>query len=298
MNTENTEQAGQGGQLSKAEDPSKTNRGAVDDKVGRKKDPTYGPDGDDEMKADKKDAMGKSDTDSVGEDELRKSVDLLDGVLKKTASSRKDELLLKAQGEKLSAEETAELIKALQPSEDEGSTTAEIVKSLSHDQDEEFQKAIDASDFLSTFHGDMVDALSTLSQRLEKSLSDRDEMDSALCKSLRDIGKVTLAQGQLIKSMRDQLSSWGRQPAQPPKSGGILHKGFAGQPGAQGGPDAEHRLSVGDVKAGLSQMIKSAVDAGQKEHADELLKASATYESTHQISEDLLNKVRALRSGN
>ena len=247
-------------------------------------------DGDDEIKADKDDAAQKA---QVADDDLVKSMDALDAIIANSKVNRQQDLLTKASNGSITAEERAELAKSL--TGDEQTETEALVKGLQRENDEEFAKAIDASSFLETFHGDLVKALESVSSRLEKSEAARDESFFVLAKGLRDLGRVALVQGQQIRGLTEALQSWGRAPERGPRSmgAGPLAKSFGTEPAAQGGPEAQgSNLTKGMILRTLNRWTEEAFTKGDSMRGEALNTAVVRFESSNQIDPGLLDEVR------
>lgn len=248
-------------------------------KNDEKKEAAKPSDTDDELKADKKDAMAKStdaNSDSVDLDAaLAKSMDKLAEVLAKSKTSRKDELLVKAQTAVLSEDEKAELFKALSGGEVEASD--DLKKSFG---DDELQKSItvDATGFLAGIHSGITESLGKLSDRISKSASAQEETNALLVKAVRDLCVVQQVQAKLTKSLQTQLAEWGRQPVGAPKSVGAMPRVV--EP-SRGAVQEDRQLSKSDVLNALEAGMKKALDAGNTGLADKFVFALSKYEATN-----------------
>lgn len=231
---------------------------------------------------------GAKKSEDLTEDDLQKSIDQLQKLTEDQVSSRKQQLLEKAQsGSDLSKAERDELFELLgkseQPKESLGSS---VVKSLS--ENDTLQKALDVSDFLQEQHNELVKSLTTLADHIEKSDSRQHEFNLVLARAVAGIG-------QLTKSLGERVGAVESQPARLPKSRGIsgaqpLEKSFAGSPATPSG-----QLSKGEVLDELETMVQESMQkslGGMTEDGVDLVTASSKYEQFNLISQGLLDQVQ------
>ena len=218
----------------------------------------------------------------VTEMDLEKSLELLgDLVNQNDPTSRKDQLLTKAQTGDLSADERDELFNVLGGSRgQEASMGTDIVKSIK--TNETISKALDVSDYLEAQHGELVKALSDVGDRVEASDTRQHEFNLVLAKAIVETGK-------LVKAMSTRLGVITQQPAHAPKSRGVsgvvpLHKSFAGGP-------AEDQLSKSMILGTMEKMAMASPD-GIAPCGEDLAIAVAKYEQTNMVSKALLNDIQ------
>lgn len=259
------------------------------------KNPLMKSDDEDEDDKEDKNPMAKS---ALVEEDLRKSMDMIEQVMAKSTKNRQAELMEKVSKGQASAEERAELAKSLMPATDESPLNTEVRKSLQQPENENFQKSIDATDFLEGIHTGVVEAVAKLATSIEKSMASTQETDFVLAKGLHDVMRVQMAQGELVKSLVQALKDWGAAPARAPKSTAaagavdVVKKGFAD------GPEGAETLSKSQALQALSGMIQKAGAANQIEFADQLISAATQLEVTGNLDPVLLPHIQEfLRNG-
>lgn len=243
---------------------------------------------DDEMKRDKMDKSIDSDT-------LGATIGLLQETLSKSQAGRTQELMQKGATVGLTSDESEELRKSL-AGEQEESLSNDIEKSMNGDEDLNKSMQLDVSGFLTGIQGSVTDALSAVANRLEKGFKDAEDTSFVLAKALLDVCKVQQAQAELIKSVKEDLANYGRQPAHAPRaarSSGqaeALSKGF----GPNGDEKPQMQLTKSDILETLHEMSLHKSYANQSRQLGD---AIAQYESVNEISPALLDRVVDFRKG-
>ncbi len=241
---------------------------------------------DDEPKADKMDK-------SINPEALDATIGLLENTLSKSTAGRTQELMQKGATQGLTAEESEELRKSLAGDLGEPSAVDQVTNAMSGDEDLNKSMQLDVSGFLSGIQDSITKALEGVAARMEKGFKDTEDNSFVLAKALLDVCKVQRAQAQLVKSLQDELASFGRQPASPPRAAQTprqaeaLAKGFG-----PGGAQPPVQLSKNDILQTLSDM---SLSKAYGEAAQDLGLAIARYESTNEISPALLQRVIAFR---
>lgn len=246
----------------------------------------------------KKPPFMKAEGGEVGIEELEKSLSKLEDIAKSSGAGRKEALLQKAQSpEGLTDDEKAELIKSLGGG-DEPSVAQTVTKSLAPTENEELAKSVNVTPYLDELNTALHSYCTDLAEVVEKSQARQDELSLVLVKGVADIGKTVIAQARLIKSLQDELSSFGQQPARAPKAQlaahQVMEKSFQGQ------APAGEEVSKAEVMSLLEQMHKSSIDGGNKGLAmcgEDLNMAIAKFENGNLISDALRAEVLSFRRG-
>mgnify|MGYP000474271920 CR=1 FL=1 len=230
---------------------------------------------------------------TVTEEELQKSLDKLQALAGEGSPvTRKDALLKKAQGEELSKSEKTELFRLL-GGETETPAAPALAKSIqdNFEENDTLQKAVDVSDYLDENQKALLKSLTVLSDRIESDGTRQHEFNLVLAKAMSGVGK-------LVKGMSERLGVLETQPARAPKSRGVqpgqvLQKGFVGQ-----APSDE--LSAPQILDGLDGLMQKSMSAGRggfSEGNENILNATARFESSRQISPSLLAEVKQHLNG-
>lgn len=221
---------------------------------------------------------------SLTADDLDKSLDQLEA-LASTESSRREDLLSKAQRGMLGDDERQELIQILESGG--GELAASLQKSYTDNQ--ALQDAIDVSDYLAANHQELIKSQTMLADAIEQGNTAQTEFNLILAKAVADVGR-------LVKSMSERLGVFEAQPARAPKSRGIpvndMQKSFGGQP-APG-----ESMSKSMVLDTLEAMHEDSLSKGMGGNVggEDLMHAIAKYESTNFISPALMDRVRHFRA--
>lgn len=171
--------------------------------------------GEDEGEDEESESEGYGDEDA--EEEMEKSLLALDALEKGLATletagkcelTRKDQLLEKARKSDLDPKERKELSAILEGNE--------FQKSL--EQEDQLMKAIDVSPALDVLASKMGEAIDLINSRLEKSMGDLGEFNSALADTLSAMGEVLSSQQRQIKILGDKLEKSLDMPARAPKA--------------------------------------------------------------------------------
>jgi len=248
--------------------------------------PDKGDPAEEEAKKEEEAEKGCKKSDDLDEDDLQKSLDLLNDLANEgDATSRKDYLLSKAQTETLDDGEREELFGILGGTDGapEPSLADEVVKGL--EENDEMQKAMDVSNFIDESSKEMVKAMRTLSDHVEQGDNRQHEFNLILARAVSETGKM-------VKSMSEALDVMSGQPARPPKSKGVqtMEKSFAGA------PPAGDQLSKSQILDELEVMNLESISKGMggaTEDGFDLTAASSKYEQFGQISPVLLRQVQA-----
>lgn len=235
---------------------------------------------------------------AVTEDDFQKSLDQLEAIAKTDdPASRKEELLAKAQtGEELSEGEREELFKALGGG-DAGDEVVDddpaIVKAVDAAMDpenngEQFQKALDVSEYLEQQHTALTASLGELAKAMDSSDQRQHSFNLVFAKAFHQVG-------ELVKGMSERLGVIERQPVRPPKTKGIpagdpqvVQKSFAD------GEAPSDQLSKIEILDGLESLMRKSIDGGKEGMSaggEDILHATAKYEQMNQISKALLVEV-------
>lgn len=246
-----------------------------DDKEGKEK-----------YDGDKKDDDDMDKSEGVTEDDLQKSLDMLDAFAKSEDSvSRKEELLSKAGEGNLTDEERDELFKAL-GGEDTAAAADDaepISKSMTENQT--IQDALDVSDYLAEQHTELVKSLDVVGEEIRKSDNRRHEFNLILAKAVSDIGN-------LVKAVSERIGVIETQPARAPKSTGVapLQKSFAGKPEGE-------QLTKSEILGAMEAMNMAALKKGETKIAGEdMLHSIAKFEQTNFISPKMMDAVKNFRA--
>lgn len=233
----------------------------------------------------KKDEPKKEDAEKAAvltEDDLKKSLHAIEGIVSSSPSARRDQLFAKSQSGAISATENAELIRILS-GQNVGGLGEGVSKAF---ESETLAKAVDVAPYLDELHTDIGAALGLLSTHVEKSDAARQEQVVVLAKAIHDIGTAQIEHMKLVKAIGERLGLAMRQPARAPRAvgAGALEKAFAGQP--QGG-----ELSKAQVMDLLFQMNVQSPD-GISKSGEPYTDAVAKFEQLNQISPPLLAEVQ------
>jgi len=253
---------------------------------------------------DDKDEMDKS-VSTISEDELSKSCEALEELVKGSLAGRKQELLKKAGDGSADDDEIKELRRLLKGKQPD-STEEQIEKSMATEGNEDLAKSIDVSDYLGEFHKSMTDSLSTLAKSLDKVELNSDQRTVALAKALLAVVRQTQRQEQILKSMADHLGGIRQQPVRGPRGaqnmGQAAARAEAIEKGLGGAPVGNRaQLSKNDVLDTLTMLLEKSLSTGSEgmsalagERYDE---AATKYEMTNQISPAMLSEVIQFRRG-
>lgn len=221
--------------------------------------------------------------------DLQKSLDKLAAFAEfGDAPSRKDRLLSKAANETLSKSEQEELFELLGGVAAVADEPGEaIVKSMG--ENDNLQKALDVSEYLQEQHTELVKSLRSVGEEIQKSDNRRHEFNLVMAKAIRDIGLM-------VKSMSEQMTIVGDQPARAPKSLGlggrsprVLQKSFAGSEGGES-------MSKAMVLDGLDGLMEESMSKGLNGaigNGEDIALATSKYEQTHMISKPMLLAVKS-----
>lgn len=260
-----------------------------------------GKDKEDMKNKDKDDDKTEKSVDQGGvtEERLQKSLDSLENLAAESPAARKDVLLAKAQSDEgLTAEENIELYKALGGEVEEQGLAEEVSKSLDPEQNEDLGATIDVTGYLGELNKSMQTFCFELADRVEKSQNRQDVLSLELCKGVASVGRAVLEQGKLIKSVQEQVASFGRTPARGPKAQlgpEAVQKSFAGS------APAGEELSKAEIGDSLSAMLKASVDGGKQGFSacgEDLGIAGAKFENGSQISPALYQEMIQFRRAN
>lgn len=241
-----------------------------------------------EEEEEKEEEKGKSmDVDqAVTEEELQKSLDALEEVIGEDSTTRKDALLSKAQTGELDDEERTELFQLL------GGESEDTAKSLTDEAleglrgNETIQKSLDVSEYLHEQQAELVSALATMGDAVEK--SDRRQHGFNLV-----LAKAVATQGKLVKAMSERMGILAKQPARAPKARGVstIEKGLGGQPPGSG---AEGQLSKSQVLDVMEAMHKESIDKGregQSRCGEDFLLSIEKYERSSRLSKAMHEEI-------
>ena len=195
--------------------------------------------------------------------------------------SRKDNLLHKAQtGQDLSKSERAELFDLLG---NKPQVKQPLAKSVTRglQSNDSIQKALDVSEYLAEQHNELTKSLGVLSTHIERSDSRQHEFNLVLAKAVADVGN-------LVKTMAEQMTVIGNQPAHAPKSKGVSGA-MALQKSMAGGQPEGAALSKAQV---LDTMEGILVDNLQKGgngilNGEDISTAITKFESFNQLSQNM-----------
>lgn len=226
----------------------------------------------------------------LSEDDLQKSLDRLSDIATEGSTvTRKDALLQKSLGgEDLSKAEKVELFNLLggETAEPEAPTLSKSVEET-FTENEVLQKATDVSDYLDENQKALIKSLGILADAHQAGETRQHEFNLVLAKAMSGVGK-------LVKGMSERLGVIESQPARAPKSRGVqpgqvLQKGFAGQAAA------EDQVGHAQILDGLETLMQKSVDAGRggfTEAGENIMLATAKFETSRQISPGLLQEIR------
>ena len=257
-----------------------------------------------DKKKDKAEMTAKKSESEVGltEEALVKSLEKLDAIAEEAPAARKDVLLSKAQNEELSDDEKVELFKALGGEvvgEENVGLAEEISKSIDPDYNEELAGTLDVTGYMAQLHKSIQDSVVFLADSLEKSEHAQNEKFLVLCKGLSDVGKISLYQGRIIKSLQEKIDNLGGQPARAPKArlgpGNALSKSFVGA----GGGDSGEELSKADIQNTLDAMHEASLEKGNKGFSaggEDINMAITKFENGSQISPALWQEMMQFRT--
>lgn len=199
----------------------------------------------------------------VTEEELKKSMDKLEGIVANTPEGRKNALFAKGGKEGLSEAENLELMKLLGGEPIGKSLKTDVAGVLT--PSDTLEKSLDVSPFIEHLNENLTKSMLVVAEHVEKSDLRHQEQIVVLAKGLLDLGKVVHEGIQLQKSVAERLGIALRQPARMPKAAGAggqqpqaLEKGFAG-----GQPQGE-QLSKSEVGQLISEMLQDSLANGQK----------------------------------
>jgi len=257
-------------------------------------------DGDD-AEAEEEDMNEKSE--HLTEGDLEKSLEALETLIDgDDTTSRKQELLSKAQGDDISDEEKDELFQLLGKSDSDADSEPSLSDDLrkGFDEDEDIVQALDVSAFLKAQHEALTKSMDVLSEHVEGRDKRQHEFNIVLANAVAQTGK-------LVKSMADKLGVALEQPAREPKSQGVqgaqpLNKSFHGDPAGSGGPAGGGQLedmTKSEVLDTLQSMLEKSVDAGEGPVAkcgEDFSIAIAKYDGTMDMSPQLLEEMQAFRA--
>jgi hypothetical protein len=243
--------------------------------------------------------MEKADDGSLTEDNLQASLNQLEELSKgDPQTSRKEDLLSKAQDGELSTEERDELFQIL-GGDGAGQDGGEdpITKSLT--SNEGLQRAVDVSDYLREQHDGLVKSLDAVSEEIRKSDTRRNEFDLIMAKAVHDIGYA-------VQGIGERLGVIESQPARGPKSQGVqgaqggarpLNKAFAGG-GGEDAPPGEEQLNKSEILDTMDAIHRDLIEKGgsKKIGGEDMMNAISRYESTHQLSPAMLKAVKQFRA--
>jgi hypothetical protein len=242
---------------------------------------------------------------ALSEYDLIKGIQALKDAAEKSGSSRKNELLAKAQRNSLTDEERQELIKSI----DGSSLSRDVMEGLESDS---INKSIDVSEFLRDTTDGVRSGMQKLADSIEKSANDAHTYRVHLAHTLLSLGDIIKSQresldeqNELIKSQNEYLESLtsrlGQVPARAPKSAGIpsaqpMHKSFAGSPA----PAREAATLDGDVLSKsqildvMEEMNKSSI-SGYSPSGVPIMAAVADYELSNALDPRMLRDIAEFR---
>ena len=233
----------------------------------------------------------------VTEDELKKSLDKIEQIVKsETPDARKDALLKKAVEGSLADDEGAELASLLkgEKTEDDGA----LSKALSPETDSDLAKSIDVAPALAELVSKLEKALGVVGETIEKSSSHQSEVNLVLAKGLHDTCKLALQTNELVKGLSNALDTFAGTPARGRKSAAsasdVVHKSHAGEAAA------EEQISKGQVLDLINAMVEDKVAKSEPLLApcgEDLTKATALLESTGDVSPQLMQDLAKFRQG-
>ena len=250
-------------------------------------------DGDD---AEAEDEEMSEKSEHLTESDLEKSLAQLETLIDgEDRTTRRNDLLSKAQTDDITDEEKQELFELLGKSdEDETPSLGEELRK-GYAENDDIVQALDVSAYLRAQSDELTKSLDVLADHVEASDKRQHAFNMVLAKAVSDTGK-------LVKSVADQLGVIAEQPARAPKSAGVqggqvLNKSFRGQSSGNGG--ALEDMSKGEVLDTLQSMLEKSVDGGHGAMAkcgEDLSIAIAKYDSTMAMSEPLLEEMQAFRA--
>lgn len=236
-------------------------------------------------------AKAKKSMDSgLTEDDLSKTLDELEDLVKaEDPQERRKQLLQKAQEGDLTADENEELLKSLRGGDAVADADPSITESLTKgfSENSELQEQLDVSPYLEEQHAELVKSLVSLGEVIEQ--SDRRQHGFNLL-----LAKATHQTGTLLKAMSERLGVIEAQPARAPKSRGIrqnqgaLEKSFGD---TQGGAPREGsaQMSKDEALDTMTEMMKS--HNGTAPCGEDINLATAKYEQTGQMSKGMRDDI-------
>lgn len=204
----------------------------------------------------------------VTEEELKKSLDRLEGVVNSSPEGRKHALLSKAMGGSITQLENVELMRLLGGESFDKSLTGGVMNALDPAANDTLSKSIDVSPYLDELHNHLSGAMLQVAEHIEKSDQRHQEHVVVLAKGLLDVGKVVVGIASFQKALAERLGIVDRQPARGPRALGAggntvpggaqpIEKGFGGAP-AQG-----EQLSKSQVSDILFAMLQDSMADGR-----------------------------------
>lgn len=235
---------------------------------------------------------GKNEQETqITQEDLDKSLDKLHKSIENDdTTSRKDELLAKAQNEDLKDDERDELFSLLGGQKVEKSEKEnlgeELIKSMQ--SNETISDALEVSAYLDEQHKELCKSLQHLGEVFEQSETRQHEYNLVLGRAVSDIGKM-------VKSLHETIEQISGRPARPPKSKGVapMAKSFAGAPAT------EDQLSRGEILSTLDRMMEKSMDSGREgvsPGGNRIDIETAKYETSGHLSKSMYQEVQQFKS--
>lgn len=241
------------------------------------------------------DKIEKAEDEGITEEALVKSLTALEALAGNSAIGRERKLLKKAMKGKASEEEVAELAGILNKSQ---GLSADVKKSLAPEASEHFEKSIELSDYLGDFHKAISGNLVAVAEAVEKADRERTTQVAEMSKAIVDLGKATLENAKLLKSLESALTAWGKTPQARPRAvqstTQVIEKSFGGQAPAP-------QISKEEIMDALGGLLEKSVAAGRdgmSPSGEQYDIAASKYEQFNQISTPMLQEVLAYHRAN
>lgn len=242
----------------------------------------------------------------VTEEELKKSLDGLDSIVRSTPEGRKAELFQKGAAGTLTSAETTELSNLMAGAQPDGLAKSVTGLTDPNAQSADFQKSLNVSGYLEDLHKSVTAALGAVATHVDRSDARTQEQVMVLAKGLYDIGRVAAESRELVKSLQASLDQVLRQPGRAPKSvaavgaSGVqpMEKSFAGAPAGGGQGDVLTKSQIQDY---LFEMSMAAPE-GLSKSGERFDYAISAYEQSSVLSKameaEVINYHRARRAQN
>jgi len=230
---------------------------------------------------------------AVSEEDLKKSLDQLEGIVDASPSGRKQALLSKAVSGIIGTDENVELMKLLGGETFAKSLSGGVTDVLNPANNDTLSKSVDVSPYLDELHNSLSTAMIQVSDHIEKSDARHQEQVVVLAKGILDIGKAVAGIVMFQKSLGEKLGVIERLPARAPRALGVgANQAAAPTPNelaksreAQNGQS--NTLSKAQVNDLLSEMLEQSSTAGldgMSKGGHNILIESSQYEQFNDFS--------------